>query len=275
VTLVRSVDAIRARLRGRSDVVLVPTMGALHEGHLALIRAACRIGGPVVVSVFVNPTQFTDPADLAAYPRQEAADATLAAAAGADVIFAPDAAVMYPETHATTVSPFGAALGFEGASRPGHFEGVATVCLKLFNIVHPAVAVFGQKDAQQVAVIRQLVRDLNLPVTIEVVPTVREADGVACSSRNVRLSPADRRRAAALPRALVAALEAHRAGADPARAARAALAGLDVDYADIATFDGERTLVLAVRLGATRLIDNLPLEHPERAGLRSGGEGPS
>jgi pantoate--beta-alanine ligase len=163
----------------------------------------------------------------------------------------------------------GAAEGFEGAARPGHFEGVATVCLKLFEIVRPAAAYFGQKDVQQVAVIRQLVRDLHLDLDVRVVATVREADGLALSSRNVRLSADERARAAAIPRALREGLRAYRQGADPAAAARRCLADLDVDYVDVATFDGEPTLVVAARAGATRLIDNVPLRDPARAGLEA------
>lgn len=275
MTVVRTVAGIREHLAGAGRVALVPTMGALHEGHLALIRAARRVGGPVVVSIFVNPTQFNDAADLAAYPRQEDADVALATAAGADVIFAPDAGVMYPPDHATVVSVQGPAAGFEGDARPGHFTGVATVCLKLLNIVQPAVVVFGQKDAQQVAVIRQIVGDLNVRVAVEVVPTVRDLDGLALSSRNARLSAEDRQRARALPRALAAALAAWRRGGDPLGAARECLTGLDVDYVDVASFDGERTLIVAVRVGGVRLIDNLPLDHPERAGLSVGPGDPS
>jgi pantoate--beta-alanine ligase len=244
-------------------VGLVPTMGALHEGHATLFRAARRACGHVVASIFVNPGQFNDPSDLAAYPRQEAQDEQLAAAAGVDAIFAPSVEEMYRPGEATSLEVSGAALGFEGPFRPGHFNSVATVCLKLFNIVEPAVAFFGQKDAQQVAVIRQIVRDLHLNLQIEVVPTVRERDGLAMSSRNVRLSADERRQALAIPRALAAGL----AAPDPARAARAELGGLDVDYVEVAMFDGEPTLVIAARAGNTRLIDNVPLNRPELAGL--------
>jgi pantoate--beta-alanine ligase len=249
---------------------LVPTMGALHEGHVALFRTARRACAHVVASIFVNPGQFNDPADLAAYPRQETRDVEVARAAGIDAIFAPSVEEMYPAGDGTSLLVQGAALGFEGDFRPGHFNSVATVCLKLFNIVMPDIAFFGQKDAQQVAVIRQIVRDLRLDVKISVVPTVREADGLALSSRNVRLSAADRLRALAIPRALTAGVTAHVAGADPAQAARRELEGLDVDYADVAVFDGEPTLVIAARAGPTRLIDNVPLNHPERAGLARG-----
>ena len=254
----------------RGAIGLVPTMGALHDGHVALFRAARRGCSHVVASIFVNPGQFNDPADLAAYPRHEARDAEIALAAGVDAIFAPTVEEMYAPGEATSVAVKGAALGFEGDFRPGHFNSVATVCLKLFNIVQPDIAFFGQKDAQQVAVVRQIVRDLRLDLKISVVPTVREADRLARSSRNVRLSAADRLRALAIPRALAAGITAHVTGADPAAAARDELEGLEVDYADVAVFDGEPTLVVAVRAGTTRLIDNVPLNHPDRAGLAPG-----
>jgi pantoate--beta-alanine ligase len=253
-----------APVRRGSMVGLVPTMGALHDGHMALFRAARRACGHVVASIFVNPGQFNDSADLASYPRQEVRDAEVAAAAGVDAIFAPSVDEMYRPGDATSLEVRGAAIGFEGASRPGHFDSVASVCLKLFNIVQPEVAFFGQKDAQQVAVVRQMVRDLQLNLQIEVVPTVREPDGLALSSRNVRLSADERRRALAIPRALAAGLGAPD---DPARAARAELDGLDVDYVEVAVFDGEPTLVIAARAGSTRLIDNVPLNRPELAGF--------
>ncbi len=265
----RMVAEVREHLRSQGhSVALVPTMGALHDGHVALFRAARRACPHVVASIFVNPGQFHDPADLVAYPRQEARDAEIARDAGIGAVFVPSVDEMYAAGEATSLVVRGAALGFEGDFRPGHFNSVATVCLKLFNIVEPGVAFFGQKDAQQVAVIRQMVRDLRLDLKISVVPTVRAADGLALSSRNVRLSPADRLRALAIPRALMAGLTAHVAGADPAEAARSELEGLDVDYADVAVFDGDPTLVIAARAGSTRLIDNVPLNHPELAGLR-------
>ncbi len=232
------------------DVGLVPTMGALHAGHEALIRAARAANDTVVVSVFVNPAQFDDAGDLAAYPRDEAEDARFAEAAGADVLFSPTVDEMYPPGFQTWVEVEELARVLEGEHRPGHFRGVATVCLKLFNIVRPRSAYFGQKDAQQLAVLRRLVRDLDLDVTITSVPTVRDADGLAFSSRNARLSPSERETALALPRAL--------ATRDLA-AARAALAGLDVDYVEIADFDPP-VLAAAVRVGSTRLIDNVVLE---------------
>ena len=167
---------------------------------------------------------------------------------------------MYPEGYATWIEVAGPARGLESDFRPGHFRGVATVCLKLFSIVRPQVAVFGQKDAQQVAVIRRLVRDLDLELTLAVVPTVRDADGLALSSRNVRLSPAERTRALAIPRALQAGAAAYRAGGDAAGAARAELAGVQVEYVTVADFDGRPTLAIAARVGGTRLIDNAPLD---------------
>jgi pantoate--beta-alanine ligase len=235
-------------------------MGALHAGHLALLAEARRACGLVVASIFVNPLQFGDPADLAAYSRDEVRDAALAARAGVDVLFVPAVETMYPVGHATWVEVGGAAEGFEGAMRPGHFRGVATVCTKLFSIVAPDVAFFGQKDAQQVAVIEQIVRDLGFDLTIRVVPIVRDADGLALSSRNARLSPEERRRALAIPRALQAGLKAFRAGADPAQAARALLTDLEVEYVDVATFRAQPTLLIAARAGRTRLIDNMILD---------------
>jgi len=270
MTTVRTVDElrrVRARVRAGSRVGLVPTMGALHAGHRALMSAAHGECDTVVASIFVNPAQFDDPRDLLAYPRAEAEDEALAKDAAVDLLFVPTVDEVYPPGGATTLAVSGAALEFEGARRPGHFNGVALVCLKLFHMVDPHVVYLGQKDAQQVAVLRQLVRDLNLPMTIRVVPTVREPDGLALSSRNVRLSPADRAQAAAVPRALQAGLAAWQFGQPAAPAARAALAGLDVDYVEVATFDDEPTLVVAVRVGVTRLIDNVPLNRPSLAGF--------
>jgi pantoate--beta-alanine ligase len=254
-------------LQTRGRVGFVPTMGALHEGHVALFRAARRESALVVASVFVNPMQFNEAADLAAYPRNETRDAGLAAGSGVDLLFAPDAAEIYPAGHATSIDVRGSALGYEGDHRPGHFAGVATVCLSLFNIVRPDAVYFGQKDAQQAAVIRQIVRDLHLGLCVSVVPTVRDGDGLALSSRNVRLSPDERARARLIPAALRAGVAAHRQGRDPVAAARAALSGLDIQYVSLAPFDAEPTLVVAVKVGAIRLIDNVPLDHPDRAGL--------
>jgi pantoate--beta-alanine ligase len=251
VRTVRTIADVRADLASRAGSVgLVPTMGALHAGHEALIRAARAENDVVVVSLFVNPAQFDQDADLAAYPRDEDADTAAAEAAGADLLFAPAREEIYPPGFQTWVEVEELSRGLEGEHRPGHFRGVATVCLKLFNIVRPDRAYFGQKDAQQVAVIRRLVRDLDLDLQIRAVPTVRDPDGLALSSRNARLSPDEREAALALPHAL--------ATRDPERA-RAVLAGLDVDYVEVADFE-PRVLAAAVRVGHTRLIDNVVLE---------------
>jgi pantoate--beta-alanine ligase len=241
-----------AELETAPGTGLVPTMGALHEGHRALFRAAGAENDRVVASLFVNPAQFDEQADLDAYPRDEARDLELAESEGVDVVFAPDE--LYPEGFATWVEP--EETGAEGAARPGHFRGVATVCLKLFNLVRPERAYFGQKDAQQVAVIRRMVRDLNVPVEIRVVPTVRDADGLALSSRNLRLSPEERERALALPRAL----ESATGSPDPVAAARASLNGLEPDYVEVLDLGDAKLLAAAVRVGQTRLIDNILLE---------------
>jgi pantoate--beta-alanine ligase len=230
-------------------VGLVPTMGALHGGHAALFAAARPACDVLVASLFVNPAQFPDEADLDRYPRDADRDAAYEAEHGVDVLFAPPVEEMYPPGFATRVDPAGAAEGLEGSYRPGHFRGVATVCVKLFNLVRPQIAWFGRKDAQQVTVVKQLVRDLGLPVEIRVVDTVRDPDGLALSSRNELLTPAEREQALAIPRALRTR--------DP-EAARAVLenAGLQPDYVEVADFDGP-TLLVAARVGATRLIDNV------------------
>ena len=233
---------------------LVPTMGALHDGHRALFRAARAENDRVVASLFVNPAQFDEPTDLDAYPREEQHDVELAEAEGVDAVFAPSLDELYPDGFSTWVQPDG--TGAEGAARPGHFRGVATVCLKLFNLVLPERAYFGQKDAQQVAVIRHLVRDLNVPVEIRVVPTVRDADGLALSSRNVRLSAAERERALALPRALRDAV----VSPDPVATARGSLNGLEPEYVEVLDLGDARVLAAAVRVGSTRLLDNVLLE---------------
>ena len=240
-----------APLRDRGTVGLVPTMGALHEGHGALFRAARAECGLVVASLFVNPAQFSDPADLAAYPRDLERDAAFAAENGVDVLFAPHVGELYPAGFATWVDPAGAAEGLEGEERPGHFRAVATVCVKLFNIVRPDVAYFGRKDAQQLVVIKQVVRDLDLELEIRGVETVRDDDGLALSSRNAHLSPAERARALAIPRALAT----H--DADRAREVLAA-AGIEAEYVAVADLDGP-TLAVAARIGSTRLIDNVRL----------------
>ena len=232
-------------------------MGALHAGHTALFRAARPECDVLVASVFVNPAQFSEGADLAAYPRDPDGDLALAEAEGIDVLFAPSVDEMYPPGFATWVDPAGAADGLEADHRPGHFRGVATVCLKLLNIVRPQIAWFGQKDAQQVAVVKQLVRDLNLEVEIRVVATVRDDDGLALSSRNALLSPAEREQALAIPRAL--------ATRDAAQARDVlAAAALEPDYVEVADLDGP-TLAVAARVGSVRLIDNVPLPKGERS----------
>jgi pantoate--beta-alanine ligase len=257
---VRTIAEVRAALAGSGTVGLVPTMGALHNGHVSLFRAARAENEIVVASLFVNPAQFGDDADLAAYPRDEQSDARTAAAAGVDLLFAPAFEEIYPDGFQTWVDVEGVSRGLEGDARPGHFRAVATVCLKLFNIVRPARAYFGQKDAQQAAVVRRLVRDLDLPVGIRVLPTVRDDDGLAISSRNSRLSPSERAAALALPRALARGAEEHRAGGDAAAAARAELNGLTPDYVELLDLDGALVLASAARVGSTRLIDNVLLK---------------
>ena len=261
--IVRTVADIRAALapyRAGSTVALVPTMGAFHEGHLALFRAARAECDVVVVSLFVNPAQFGASEDLNRYPRDEERDARLAEQVGVDLLFAPSAEEMYPPGHQTWVEVEALSRELEGEFRPGHFRGVATVCLKLFNIVRPHRAYFGQKDAQQAAVVQRLVCDLDLELEIRVVPTVRDADGLALSSRNAYLSADERLRALALPRALEAGRRAFERGADPVAAVRAELDGLEPDYVAVADFEGRRVLAAAVRVGRTRLIDNVVLE---------------
>jgi pantoate--beta-alanine ligase len=255
MNVVRTIAEIRdalAPLRTGS-VGLVPTMGSLHEGHLALLRAARAENDVVVMSLFVNPAQFGDSSDLARYPRDEERDLDLARESGVDLVFAPTADEMYPPGFQTwvDVTELGAIL--EGRFRPGHFRGVATVVLKLLNVVRPTRVYFGQKDAQQVEVIRRLIADLAVEVDLRVVPTVRDEDGLALSSRNALLSPAERATALALPRALAT------------RDRAAALAelessnGLEIDYLEVADFDPP-VLAGAVRVGSTRLIDNVTLE---------------
>jgi pantoate--beta-alanine ligase len=268
--ILRTVADVRtalAPMRARGSLGFVPTMGALHQGHVALFRTARATCQAVAASIFVNPAQFDDPADLERYPRREAQDAQLADDAGVDVLFAPAADEMYPAGFALSVGVQGPALGLEGAHRAGHFAGVATVCLKLFTIVQPTDVFLGQKDAQQVAVLRRLVRDANLDLAIRVVPTVRDRDGLALSSRNATLSSADRDRALAIPGALAAGVAAHRRGDDPAAAARAKLGDLKIDYVEVAMFDDHPTLAIAAWVGRTRLIDNVPLDQPALAGL--------
>jgi len=254
VKVVRTIAEAREALEPlrEGSIGLVPTMGSLHEGHLALLRTARAENDTVVMSLFVNPAQFGDETDLARYPRDEEHDLDVAREAGVDVVFAPAADEMYPPGFQTwvDVTQLGAIL--EGRFRQGHFKGVATVVLKLLNVVRPTRAYFGQKDAQQVEVIRRMTRDLALDVELRVVPTVRDDDGLALSSRNVLLSPEERATARALPSALATR------DRDVALA-RLTEAGLEIDYVEIADFEPP-TLVGAVRVGSTRLIDNVPLE---------------
>lgn len=259
----RTMHEVRQELAGGGRIGLVPTMGAFHEGHLALFRAAREDCEVVVVSLFVNPTQFGTNEDLSRYPRDEARDAKLAEAAGIDILFAPSIDEMYPEGYATWVDV--EKTGAEGAARPGHFRGVATVCLKLFNIVRPQVVYFGQKDAQQAAVLRRMIRDFDVDLVLRVIPTVRDVDGLALSSRNAYLSDQERHQALALPRALEAGRSAHVEGSDPVAAARAALNGLEPEYIELLDLDGVTLLAAAARVGSTRLIDNVILEVPCQA----------
>ncbi|GAA4890487.1 pantoate--beta-alanine ligase [Tessaracoccus lubricantis] len=276
--VIRTVDELRREVgearRSGQRVGFVPTMGALHEGHLSLVSAARAASGVVVVSLFVNPTQFNDQADLAAYPRDEERDAALAAGAGADILFAPGVTEMYPDGYATSVHVRGVSEPLEGAHRgASHFDGVATVVTKLLVAVAPDVAWFGQKDAQQVAVVRRLVTDLGLPVRIETAPTVREPDGLAMSSRNMRLTAADRPRALALKAGLDAVAEAVASGADPRGAEAHGVdvmreRGVEPEYlalVDPGSFAPATDLalpslaVVAAKVGDVRLIDNLPI----------------
>jgi pantoate--beta-alanine ligase len=254
VRIVRTIAGVRAALgRVEGPVGLVPTMGALHEGHLSLLRAARAENDVVVMSLFVNPAQFGEEADLAAYPRDEQHDARLAEEAGVDVLFAPGVDEIYPPGFQTWVDVEELSRGLEGEARPGHFRGVATVCLKLFTIVRPDRVYFGLKDAQQVTVVRRLVHDLALDIDVRVLPTVRDADGLALSSRNALLSAEERERALALPRALAAGA----ASDDPVATARAALNGLRPDYVELLDVGGATVLAAAARVGSTRLIDNV------------------
>ena len=253
-------------------IAFVPTMGALHDGHLALVAKAKTLADRFVVSIFVNPLQFNDPADLERYPRQEESDLAKLEAAGCDLGWLPTAKDLYPEGFATTVSVAGVSERWEGEHRPGHFDGVATVVAKLLNSVRPSVALFGEKDFQQLAVIRRMATDLGIRGEIVGVPTVRDRDGLALSSRNALLSPDERRSAVALPNALIGAREAIAAGrpvGEALRQAKQALvdAGfLKIDYlalVDAATLEplekphGEMRLIAAATIGTTRLIDNI------------------
>jgi pantoate--beta-alanine ligase len=290
---VETVEELRAALaeprHSGLRIGLVPTMGAFHDGHLSLMRLAREQCDLVVVSLFVNPAQFGDASDLEAYPRDEAGDASLAREVGVDILFAPSAHEVYPPGFSTTVSIAGVTETLEGEHRGrSHFDGVATVVVKLLNMVAPDVAYFGQKDAQQALVIRRLVRDLDIPVRIEIAPTVRDADGLALSSRNAHLAPQDRVRALSLSGALRAIQAAVDAGEpDPGTVLTAGLsellaANVEPDYLELVSPDtldpvdsvqDEMLAVVAARVGGTRLIDNAQIRavpaSPEAAGGRS------
>jgi pantoate--beta-alanine ligase len=282
--VVTTVAQVRAAVgqarRHERRIGLVPTMGALHDGHLSLIRAARAEMDCVVVSIFVNPTQFGPREDLSRYPRPFEHDLALCRAAGVDLVFAPPVAEVYPADFCTTVEVAKLQDALCGPSRPGHFPGVATVVLKLFNMVQPDVAYFGQKDAQQARIIRQLVRDLNVPVEIRVCPIVREPDGLALSSRNVYLTAEERPHATVLYRALTLARELVAAGEWDAAKVRQAMVdliqatpGAVLDYAEVVDnesfqpvtqIQGEVLAALAVKFGGTRLIDNMTIQAEPR-----------
>lgn len=281
IDIVRSVADLRARVQYWRDqglsVALVPTMGALHQGHMALVKAGLDLADRVVASVFVNPTQFGPNEDFDRYPRQEAQDSRLLSETGCHLLYAPDVTDMYPDGFATNISVGGVSQGLCGASRPGHFDGVATVVTKLLLQAQPHVALFGEKDWQQVAVIRRVVRDLNIPVRVVGVPTLREADGLALSSRNAYLSPAERVIAPLLHKVLQDVAAELGRGGKPAQlchlaAARLLQAGFaSVDYVEIRDADSlvpvtsadhrPARILAAARLGATRLIDNIGVDH--------------
>ncbi|WP_294238277.1 pantoate--beta-alanine ligase [uncultured Sphingomonas sp.] len=268
--LVEALAALRAE---GARIAFVPTMGALHTGHIALIEAAKRPGTKIVASIFVNPKQFGANEDLSRYPRRELADIRMLTEAGCDLLWLPSVEVMYPHGHATTIRVDGVSEGLEGGSRPGHFDGVATVVAKLFHQVGPDAAYFGEKDFQQLAVIRRMVADLDFPIEIVGVPTQRDDDGLALSSRNIYLDEEQRAKAVALPRALGVAARAIGRGEDVATVladARATLtaAGFEVDYVELAdaeslapdpAADRPRRLLAAARMGSTRLIDNIAI----------------
>jgi len=254
-TIAETRDTLEALRTG--TIGLVPTMGALHEGHLSLLRAARDECDTVVMSLFVNPAQFREGADLQSYPRDEERDLELARAEAVDLVFAPSVEEMYPPGFQTWVDVTELGSILEGQFRPGHFRGVATIVLKLFTVVRPTRAYFGQKDAQQVEVIRRMIRDLALEVELRTLQVVRDEDGLALSSRNALLSADERQRALALSRALGTR------DRDAALALLTAANGLKVDYVEVADFDPP-TLAGAVRVGSTRLIDNVPLEGEEQ-----------
>jgi pantoate--beta-alanine ligase len=278
VQTVRDLETLRARIAElKADggtIAFVPTMGALHAGHMALVAEGRRRASHVVASIFVNPKQFGANEDLSTYPRREASDIRMLEEEGCALLWAPDAATMYPEGYATNVGVSGVSEGLDGAARPGHFDGVATVVLKLFNQVQPDVALFGEKDFQQLAVIRRMVRDVDLPLEIVGVPTQRDADGLALSSRNAYLTDEERKAARALPRALGEAANSIQSGGDIEAALASAReklgkAGFDpVDYvalcdadtlAPVTVLERPARLLAAAKIGGTRLIDNLPV----------------
>lgn len=273
--LITSVDELRSRVaaarRAGLTVGLVPTMGALHAGHVSLVEAAARECQLTIVTIFVNPTQFGPGEDFGRYPRTLEADLAALAGRGADVVFAPATEVMYPDAHVTFVDMGGPALGLEGDFRPGHFRGVATIVLKLFNLVQPDRAYFGRKDYQQSLVVRQLVRDLNLPLQVVVCPTIRESDGLAMSSRNRYLKSDERERALAISRSLRLARQLAGQGTRDATSILSAMrklldeARLEIDYVALADretlapleqVDRPAVALVAARVGTTRLIDN-------------------
>jgi pantoate--beta-alanine ligase len=270
-----SLQSAIAAFRAAGDTVaLVPTMGALHAGHIALVKLAQAHARRVIVSIFVNPKQFGAHEDLASYPRTLATDRAQLIAAGADLLWAPSASEMYPAGYATTVSVAGLGDHLCGAARPGHFDGVATVVTKLFTQIKPDSAVFGEKDWQQLAIIRRLEADLNLGVTLIGAPIVREADGLAMSSRNAYLTPRERAIAAAFPKALLRAADQILTGVDLVTALNAAKASIlaagfaSIDYIALcdpdtleilSAFNGHGRIIAAARLGKTRLIDNMPI----------------
>lgn len=267
--------ALDAERRAGRSIGLVPTMGYLHEGHLSLVDRAREASDVVVLSIFVNPTQFGPEEDFARYPRDLDRDVALAGERGVDLVFAPSVDEMYPEPQLTTVTMRVVTETYEGAARPGHFDGVLTVVAKLFHIVQPDVAVFGQKDAQQAAAVRRMIADLDFPVRLIVAPTLREADGLAASSRNLYLSPEERREALALSRAVLRAADLVRGGEGDATRIEAAMreelarspalaveysAVVDADrFTPVVEIEGPSVAAVAARVGATRLIDNMPL----------------
>ena len=280
--IIRETDALKAAVAGLraggGGVALVPTMGALHAGHMALLAEARARAAHVVASIFVNPTQFGPDEDLSTYPRREAADAAMLDEEGCAILWAPDAALMYPDGLVADVRAGDVGAELDGAARPGHFDGVATIVSRLLDQVRPDIALFGEKDYQQLAVIRQMVRDRDPPVEIVGVPTQRDADGLALSSRNAYLSDEERAAARTLPRALGEAAQAIAEGAPVGEALKRArfrlvAAGFDpVDYVELrdsetllpmAALDRPARLLAAARIGRTRLIDNLPVDPPQ------------